>query len=61
MLTHQSAWSKEKMLETAKYIQWHMHPMNMSKEKARRKAISLLGEDFYNNLLKLHEADINAK
>jgi CRISPR/Cas system-associated endonuclease Cas3-HD len=53
--------SKEKILETTKYIQWHMHPMNISTEKARCKAINLLGEEFYNNLLKLHEADINAK
>lgn len=53
--------SKEKMLETTKYIQWHMHPMNISTEKARCKAINLLGEEFYNNLLTLHEADINAK
>lgn len=52
---------KEKMLETVKYIQWHMHPMNISTEKARSKAIALLGEEFYNNLLKLHEADIKAK
>jgi len=51
---------KGKILETTKYIQWHMHPMNISAEKARCRAINLLGEEFYNNLLKLHEADINA-
>ncbi len=53
--------SKEKMLEVTKYIQWHMHPMNISTKKARCKTINLLGEEFYNNLLELHEADINAK
>ncbi len=53
--------TKEKMLEIAKYIQWHMHPMNISTEKAKCKATKLLGEEFCNNLLKLHEADIYAK
>ncbi|HHV30306.1 MAG TPA: AAA family ATPase [Clostridium sp.] len=52
---------KGKMLEIAKYIQWHMHPMNISTSKARRRTINLLGEEFYNNLLMLHEADIYAK
>jgi len=52
---------KEKLLETVKYIQWHMYPMNISTKKVRCKAIRLLGEEFCNNLLKLHEADINAK
>lgn len=53
--------SKDKMLEAAKYIQWHMHPMNISTNKAKRKAINLLGEEFYNKLLLLHEADNYAK
>ena len=52
---------KEQMLETVKYIQWHMYPVNIKTQKVRSKAVKLLGEEFCNNLLKLHEADLNAK
>ncbi|MDP4180532.1 MAG: hypothetical protein Q8942_05500 [Bacillota bacterium] len=39
-----------------------MRPMNISKEKARCKAINLLWKkEFNNNLLNLHEADFNDK
>lgn len=53
--------SKDKILEIAKYVQWHMQPMNISTSRAKRRTINLLGEEFYNNLLILHEADIYAK
>lgn len=53
--------SKEKLLEVTKYIQWHMHPLNISMEKARRRTINLLGDEFYKNLMLLHEADNYAK
>lgn len=53
--------SKEKLLEVTKYIQWHMHPLNISTEKARRRTINLLGDEFYKNLMLLHEADNYAK
>lgn len=52
---------KEELLEMAKYVQWHMYPMDISTKKVRCKAIRLLGEEFCNNLLKLHEADLYAK
>lgn len=51
----------EKVLKIAKYIQWHMQPINATRERAKKKSIHLLGEAFYDNLLKLHEADIKAK
>jgi len=52
---------KEKILEIIGYIQWHMQPFNLGTGKARSKSIKLLGEDFCDNLFKLHEADIAAK
>lgn len=53
--------SKEKMLETAAYIQWHMQPFNLGTGKARSKSVRLFGEEFCNNLEMLHQADIAAK
>jgi hypothetical protein len=38
-----------------------IHSMNITSIKAKCKTINLLDEEFYNNLLKLHEADHNSK
>lgn len=52
---------QEDLLEIVKYITWHMQPFNLNTEKAKNKFIKLVGQEFYNNLLILHEADINSK
>ena len=41
----------------AKYIQWHMQPFFCETEKSINKWKKLLGEEFWNNLLLLHQAD----
>ncbi|WP_460289686.1 AAA family ATPase [Clostridium sp. CTA-6] len=51
----------EDKLKVTKYIQWHMQPFFIKTEKSKIKFIRLVGEEFYNNLLILHKADIIAK
>ncbi len=51
----------ERILEITNYIQWHMQPFNLRTGKAKTKAKNLFGDKFYENLLRLHEADIGAK
>lgn len=57
---------KAKRLETdeivriCNYIQWHMQPYFIETDKAKNKFIRLVGEDFYNKLMILHEADKKA-
>jgi predicted kinase len=51
----------ETNLKIIKYIQWHMQPFFIDSEKAKNKFIRLVGEDCYNKLLILHEADKTAK
>jgi predicted kinase len=53
--------SKETILTIANYIQWHMQPFFIKTEKAKNKFINLVGQETYDKLLILHEADINAK
>lgn len=49
------------MLEIANYVQWHMLPFQIEKSKTEKKYIELLGEEFYNNLMILHAADVGAR
>jgi hypothetical protein len=49
------------LLEIIKYIQWHMQPFNLVTDKAKNKFIRLVGKDFYEKLMILHIADVNAK
>ena len=42
-------------------ITWHMQPFFIQSEKAKEKFINLVGEEFYDKLMVLHEADIIAK
>lgn len=49
----------DKLLRAA-YVQWHMGPYRWIEEKTQKRYKNLLGEDFYNNLLMLHEADMAA-
>jgi len=49
------------ILNICNYIQWHMQPFFMNTEKAKTKFIKLVGQQFYDNLMILHEADVTAK
>jgi putative nucleotidyltransferase with HDIG domain len=53
--------SVEKILKITNLIQWHMQPINLKTGKSKTKAINLLGREAYDNLLRLHEADVRAK
>ncbi len=52
---------KESILDITNYIQWHMQPFFIKSDKTRDKFIRLVGQEFYNKLMILHEADKNAK
>lgn len=47
----------EVILEICNYIQWHMQPYFMETDKAKSKFIRLVGQDFYDKLTLLHQAD----
>ena len=49
----------ERLLRAA-YIQWHMGPYFWKEEKTQKKYKNLLGDEFYNNLMLLHEGDVQA-
>jgi len=57
----EEGWFDDDILKITNYIQWHMQPFFIKTEKALNKFINLVGIDFYNKLLILHEADKNAK
>jgi predicted kinase len=57
-LTHMELYD---ILEITNYIQWHMQPFFSNTQKSINKYKNLLGEKFWENLLILHEADVNAK
>lgn len=48
-------------LEILGLITWHMEPFFVKTEKAKNKFINLVGHEFYDKLMVLHEADIRAK
>jgi len=52
---------KENILNITNYIQWHMQPFFIETDKSKNKFINLVGEEFYNKLMILNKADINAK
>lgn len=49
------------LLKTIALITWHMQPFNLESDKAKNKFIKLVGQEFYDRLLILHNADIQAK
>lgn len=49
------------ILSIAKLITWHMQPFFMKEQKNIDKFIKMVGQDFYDNLMILHEADKLAK
>jgi len=50
----------ETILRITNYIQWHMQPFFMKEQKTIDKFIKLVGQEFYDNLLLLHQADRDA-
>lgn len=56
----ESGISDEGILEIANYIQWHMQPFFIDSEKSKNRFINLVGQDFYDKLIILHEADVKA-
>jgi predicted kinase/predicted HD phosphohydrolase len=54
-------YSTESMrLKIANYIQWHMQPFFMETEKTKEKYRKLWGDQFYKEIMSLHEADKRA-
>lgn len=51
---------EEEILNVANYIQWHMQPFFIETDKARNKFTNLVGQKFYDKLMILHKADIEA-
>lgn len=49
------------LLKTVGLITWHMQPFFIESEKAKNKFINLVGQEFYDKLMILHEADKMAK
>lgn len=47
----------ESILEVCQYITWHMYPYNIKLEKTKNRFINFIGQEFYDNLMILHEAD----
>lgn len=58
---YQQGFDNKEILNIASYIQWHMQPFFIQSEKAKNKFINLVGQEFYDKLMILHEADKNAK
>jgi len=50
----------DELLLRANYIQWHMQPFFIETEKAKNKFINLVGQEFYDDLMLLHQADLLA-
>lgn len=48
-------------LETSALINYHMYPIHWLQEKTRAKYEKLFGKEFYDKIMLLHEADMNAK
>ena len=53
-------WNDNDILEICNYIQWHMRPFDIKTDKTKNKFIKLVGQNFYDNLMILHNADIEA-
>lgn len=49
------------VLNVCQLIRWHMKPFFIQTEKAKNKFINLVGREFYDKLMILHEADVRAK
>jgi len=47
-------------ISRAGYILWHMQPFFIETEKAKNKFINLVGQAFYDEIMLLHQADLEA-
>lgn len=54
-------YTDKEIIKMCNYIQWHMQPFFIRTEEAKNKFIKLVGQEFYDNLMILHEADKMAK
>lgn len=52
---------KRNILNITNYIQWHTQPFFMKEQKTIDKFIKMVGQEFYDKLMILHEADRIAK
>jgi predicted kinase/predicted HD phosphohydrolase len=50
----------ENPIDIAIIIMWHMQPYFNKEEKTKKKYLNLWGEELYEKIMKLHEADIEA-
>ena len=57
---NKQGFEQETILKIANYIQWHMQPFFMDTDKAKNKFVNLVGQEFYDKLMILHEADVKA-
>jgi len=57
----QKGYNDDDILDICNLIQWHMRPFDIKTDKARDKFIRLVGKKFYDRLMILHQADIEAK
>lgn len=48
------------LLNIVNYIQWHMQPHVCNSEKAKKQFVNMVGQEFYDKLMILHEADKKA-
>lgn len=53
--------TQEDILNIVQYITFHMQPYFIKTEKSKNKFIKLVGQDFYDNLMMLNQADKLAK
>jgi len=51
----------DSILDICQLIRYHMQPFFINTEKAKQKFINLVGQEFYDRLMILHEADKKAK
>lgn len=56
----QGAYPDDAILKICQYISWHMYPYAIKQEKTKNRFIDFVGQEFYDNLMILHEADKNA-
>ena len=60
-LLRYSGYSDHEILDISGLIQYHMRPYGMVTEKSKNKFLNLVGQEFYDNLMILNDADKRAK
>jgi hypothetical protein len=54
-------YNDDDILNICNLIQWHMQPFFIETDKAKNKFIRLVGQEFYDRLMILHQSDMDAK